>query len=79
VIVGRSESFSRRKGFDLYLLKIDGNGKVLWERTYGGESDDAGYDVLALKEGYLIVGEKKTDRRRDSDVWVLKVDLNGRL
>ncbi len=79
VIVGRTESFTRRNGFDLYLLKIDGKGKVLWERTYGGESDDAGYDVLALSDGYLVVGEKKTDRRRDSDVWILKVDLNGRL
>ena len=79
VIVGRSESFSRRKGFDLYLFKINKRGKLLWERTYGGESDDAGYDVMALPDGYLIAGERKTDRRRDSDVWILKVGLNGRL
>ncbi|WP_296824709.1 hypothetical protein [Sulfurovum sp.] len=79
VIVGRSESFTRRNGFDLYLFKIDSKGKLLWERTYGGEADDVGYDILALDDGYLIVGDKKTDRRRDSDVWVLKVDLNGRL
>ncbi|BAF71544.1 hypothetical protein [Sulfurovum sp. NBC37-1] len=79
VVVGRSESFTRRNGFDLYLFKIDSNGKLLWERTYGGEADDVGYDIVALEDGYLIVGDKKTDRRRDSDVWVLKVDLKGRL
>ncbi|WP_294956103.1 hypothetical protein [Sulfurovum sp.] len=79
VIVGRSEGFNRRNGFDLYLFKIDANGKLLWERTYGGEADDAGYGILALEDGYLIAGERKTDRKRDSDAWVLKVDLRGRL
>ena len=78
VIAGRSESFSRRNGFDLYLFKIDANGKLKWERTYGGESDDAGYDVVATEDGYLVVGDKKTDISRDSDVWVLKVDLKGK-
>jgi len=79
VMVGKSESFTRRNGSDLYLIKIDKKGKLLWERTYGGESDDAGYDVLTTEDGYLIVGDKKTDRRRDSDVWVLKVNFNGKL
>jgi len=79
VIVGRSESFSRRNGFELYLFKIDNNGKLIWERTYGDESDDAGYDIIATEDGYLIVGEKKTKISRDSNVWILKVDLKGKL
>lgn len=79
VMVGKSESFTRRNGSDLYLIKIDKKGKLLWERTYGGESDDTGYDILTTEDGYLIVGDKKTDRRRDSDVWVLKVNFNGKL
>ena len=78
VIVGRTESFSRRNGFDLYLFKIDGSGKLIWERTYGSESDDAGYDIVSTEDGYLIVGEKKTKISRDSDVWILKVDLKGK-
>ncbi len=79
VVVGRSESFNRRKGFDLYLLKIDKNGRLLWSRTYGGENDDAGYDVIAASDGYLIVGSRRTPRSRDQDVWILKVDKEGRL
>jgi len=77
VIVGKTET--RRNGDDLYLLKIDKNGKTKWSRTYGGESDDVGYDIITTKDGYLIVGDKKTDRSRDSNVWVLKTDLNGKL
>jgi len=78
VIVGRSESFSRRNGFDLYLFKIDTDGKLIWERTYGDESDDAGYDIVTTEDGYLIVGDKKTKISRDSNVWILKVDLEGK-
>ena len=79
VIVGRSESFSRRKGFDLYLFKIDANGQLEWERTYGGESDDVGNDIITVEDGYLIVGERKTRLSRDGNVWILKVDLKGKL
>ncbi len=79
VIAGRTESFTRRNGFDLYLLKIDSDGKLIWERTYGGESDDAGYDILSTEDGYLIVGDKKSKISRDSNAWILKVDLKGKL
>ena len=79
VIVGRSESFSRRNGFDLYLLKIDAKGKLIWEQSYGGESDDAGYDIITTKDGYLIVGEQKTELSRDSEAWILKVNFQGEL
>jgi len=79
VIVGRTESFRRRSGFDLYLFKIDGRGELKWERIYGGESDDAGRDIIATDDGYLIVGEKKTKISRDSNLWILKVDQKGKL
>jgi len=79
VIAGKSESFSRRNGFDLYIFKIDANGTLKWEQNYGDESDDAGYDIITTDDGYLIVGEQKTRISRDSDVWVLKVDFNGEL
>jgi len=78
VIVGNSGSDDGRK--ELYLFKIDKDGKRLWSRTYGGESDDAGYDVIATEDGgYLVVGDKKSNRSRDSNMWVLKLDENGKI
>ena len=79
VVVGRTESFNRRNGFDLYLFKIDAEGRLLWQRTQGGGSDDVGYDIVTTKDGYLIVGAKKSDHSRDSNVWVLKVGFDGRM
>ena len=79
VITGRSESFSRRKGFELYLAKIDRDGRLLWERTYGGEDDDAGYSLVQADDGGLVVvGERQHAVSRDSDLWILKTDKNGR-
>lgn len=77
VIVGKSEV--RRKGNELYILKINSKGRTVWARTYGGENDDVGYDIVTADDGYLIVGEKQTSRSRDSNVWVLKVDFKGNL
>jgi len=77
VIVGKTQT--RRNGTDLYLFKINENGKIKWQRTYGGEEDDAGYDIVASDDGYLIVGSKQPDLTRYNDVWVLKVDLKGKL
>ena len=79
VITGRTESFNRHSGFDLYLFKIDSRGKLRWERIYGGESDDAGRDIIATDGGYLIVGDKKTKISRNSNIWILKVDKKGKL
>ncbi len=78
VITGTSNSFSRQKGYDLYLIKIDDSGNLEWDRRYGGERDEIGRDLVATKDGYLIVGQKQTKVGRDNDVWVLKVDLEGR-
>ena len=76
VIAGRTET--RRNGSDLYLFKIDDNGKLKWERTYGGDEEDTAHDIVATDDGYLIVGEIQSDLTRYSDVWVLKVDLKGK-
>jgi len=76
VIAGKTQT--RRNGTDLYLFKIDENGKLKWQRTYGGEEDDSAYDIVSTDDGYLIVGTRQPDLTRYNDVWVLKVDLKGK-
>lgn len=45
-----------RQHSDIYLAKLDADGNVRWERAFGGDDLDEGYDVLVLNKGYLIVG-----------------------
>ncbi|MCA0131157.1 hypothetical protein [Winogradskyella alexanderae] len=55
---------------DAWVLKIDGNGEVIWERTIGGSNIDFAYDVAQLNDGSIIaVGDTTSD---DGDIIVNK-------
>ena len=77
LIAGKTKSFTSHRDYDAYLIKLDKNGDKVWSKTYGGE-EDAGYDIVANDDGYLIVGTKQPNLTRYNDVWVLKVDLKGK-
>jgi len=69
---------------DLYLLRLDINGKKIWEKHYGGSEADIGYKIKSLSNGgYLIVGSTTSNDRdvtrvpNDQDVWVLKINSLG--
>lgn len=79
VIAGKAESYSGGLRSDLYLFKIDENGKLLWERVYGGDEDDVGYDLAVTNDGYIIVGETADNRTRKTDVFIVKTDKNGKV
>ncbi|MGQ2108038.1 T9SS type A sorting domain-containing protein [Ornithobacterium rhinotracheale] len=70
---------------DIWLIKLDENGKVEWNKTIGGKGVDRAVDVIELNDGYLvgttsesdISGDKKTEKIGFSDYWLLKIDHNG--
>ena len=91
VIAGYSESFDGDIGenngdFDYWLLKIDGSGNLLWERSFGGSLSDFGFDVKQANDGgYLMAGSTISnngdvnDNNGFYDYWVVKTDANGDL
>ncbi len=64
---------------DVYLIKIDENGNALWERRYGGSRDDVALKIKTIEDGYVIVGYKESAQTFSKDMYILKVDKNGRL
>jgi len=50
---------------------------VTFEKVYGSKEDDSAKSVLALSDGFLIVGETKMDRDRRTDMYVIRIDKNG--
>ncbi|MGB5436940.1 MAG: hypothetical protein WBM98_13685 [Maribacter sp.] len=78
---------SKNKGeSDVWLIKIDDNGNLLWEKTYGGTQFDAAQGVSAsLDGGYSIAGNSKsldsdaTVNAGENDLWVVKTASNGDL
>lgn len=64
---------------DVYLLRVDPDGKMGWSRTYG-EADvfETGRDIIATPDGgYLIVGTTKDGENGEDDILAIKIDENG--
>ncbi len=66
---------------DIWLLRVDGDGKILWSAAYGSSGDDEARDVAQLPDGKGFVVTGKTDgfgvADQDEDIVVLEVGPNG--
>ena len=91
IIVGESDSndfdVSENKGSsDLWLFKIDTDGNIIWERSYGGSSFDGAYHILASNDGNYIIAANVISSNGDIqnsygdyDGWLIKIDPDGNL
>jgi len=81
IMVGRSSSFGDPES-DIYLVRTDKNGEVLWERTYGEELDDYANTVEVLEDrGFIIgasIGKMHNGTPRD-DSYIFKTDSLGNI
>ena len=71
---------------DIWLVKIDANGKFVWERTFGGSHFDAAQSVSLSKDGgFIIAGNSKSEDKDsnanagENDIWLIKTDANGNM
>ena len=77
VVVGITSSFGSR--VQMYLLKTDSNGNLLWEKNFGGTSDDYGYSVVETEDSGLVVTGETYSLGNYSQLYLLKTDSNGNL
>ena len=62
---------------DVYLVKTNLDGEIVWSRTYGGALTDLGLDVKQTDDGgYIIVGYMSTFFN-GADIYLIKTDENG--
>jgi hypothetical protein len=60
---------------DLYLIRIDSEGEVLWERTYS--SDVVGQSITFTADGNLLIAGVTLSGDTGFDPYLLKIDLEG--
>lgn len=91
IVVGDTRSsdqfVSENKGSaDLWMIKINPNGELIWEKTFGGSDYDVARSVLLTSDnGFLISGSSKssngdlTQNKGGNDAWIIKTDSQGEL
>lgn len=70
-------------GSDAWVLKLDSDGNIQWQKTYGGTSDDQANSIQQTPDGGYIVGGFTSSYWNQYDpynkAWVLKLDSNGNI
>jgi hypothetical protein len=80
IIVGGSCTWSSYFYEDVYLIKTDSVGNLIWEQTYGGHGGDCGYCVRQTQDGgFIITGYTESFSARPQDVVLIKTDSLGNI
>ncbi len=64
---------------DVYLLKINKQGSVIWEKRYGSSKDDRANAIIKVNGGYAITGYSTSIANYSKNVYLLRVDENGNI
>lgn len=69
---------------DLFVLKLDPLGNIIWMKQYGGTGNESGRYAAQLSDGNYLVGGYTTSSNFDvpvnrgaHDGWLLKIDTSG--
>ncbi|UKB80524.1 T9SS type A sorting domain-containing protein [Chryseobacterium sp. MEBOG07] len=70
---------------DYWIVKLDKNGKVEWEKNFGGKEDDHIRTLALTSSGYIIGGESRSERsgnktvgiEEGTDLWLISLNERG--
>jgi len=72
---------------DYWLVKVNGAGNVIWDKTFGGDTTDILKNIVLDQNDIFIVGSsisdssgvKSTDSYGGFDFWILKLNSTGNI
>ncbi|MBK1895624.1 T9SS type A sorting domain-containing protein [Chryseobacterium paridis] len=70
---------------DYWIVKLSKDGKVEWEKNYGGKGDDHLRTLALTSTGYVIGGESRSERsgnktvgiEEGTDLWLISLNERG--
>lgn len=72
--------------YDFWVVKLDGSGEIVWQKSLGGSSLDQGLSIAQTTDGgYVVAGSSRSDdgdvslNQGVDDCWIVKLDPSGNL
>lgn len=79
IVAGVTESFGAGQT-DFWVIKLDEDGDIEWEKTYGGVLDEYAHSIQQTKNnGYIVVGATRSFGEGHLDILVLRLHPNGEI
>jgi hypothetical protein len=75
IVAGRTGSYGSGNA-DIFLMKLDSSGNVVWARAYGSSGPDFGYDVQITSDGGFVVVGYYTSSGDTSSI-IVKTNSSG--
>ncbi|MFQ6124976.1 MAG: kelch repeat-containing protein [Candidatus Heimdallarchaeota archaeon] len=65
---------------DIWLVKTNAGGELLWTRTYGGSENDVAFSAIQMADGgFALAGYTMSFGTGDPDIWLVKTDIYGEM
>lgn len=76
---GRTESKGAGEE-DIWIVRVDGDGNRLWDKTFGGTATDRGRAIKETRDGgFIAAGATESKGAGEFDAWILRLDKKGEL
>jgi hypothetical protein len=68
-------------GYDYWIVKLDDNGNIVWNKQFGGTANDVPHALVATNDGQYVVvgksnsgigGDKSESSQGSDDYWVIR-------
>jgi hypothetical protein len=72
-------------GVDAWVIKIDNNGNLVWQKAFGGSGQDIANAITTTTDGnYIFTGTAESNNGNltgvsNGAVWIVKIDSNGNI
>jgi len=76
VLIGNTNSYGAGS-LDIWFVKVDSNGNMQLNNTFGGIGREKTYSVSQAAGGYIIAGYTESYGAGDYDFWLVKTDTKG--
>lgn len=73
---GSGDVGAQNGGSDAWVLKLNQNGDITWEESFGGSSKEEGSDVKPADDGYILASYTESSGQ-GGDFLVTKISLAG--